>query len=93
MRVIRSERCVAMMGAGGNNMHMLKIAVVVGALSITTLAAGCGGHRRGAYNCDDVAKGAHAAAPAAAPSAAPAAPAAPVEPAPAAPVEPAPSPN
>jgi hypothetical protein len=77
-------------------MHMLKIAVVVGALSITTLAAGCGGHRRGAYNCDDVAKGARAAAPAAAaaaPSAAPVAPAAPVEPAPAAPVEPSPAPN
>lgn len=72
-------------------MHMLKIAVVVGALSITTLAAGCGGHRRGAYNCDEGGKGAHAGA-----SAAPAAsfaPAAPVEPAPAAPVEPAPAPN
>ncbi len=76
-------------------MHMLKIAVVVGALSITTLAAGCGGHRRGAYNCDEGAKGAHAAARGAAPAAAapttPSAPAAPVEAAPAAPVEPAPN--
>lgn len=68
-------------------MSIVKVGVVVVALSVSTLAAGCGGHRRGAYNCDG-AKVAAGAAASVAPSTAPAA-AAPAAPAP----SPAPAPT